>query len=177
MHIPTHVLSGWVFANALPLAKRERLFCMVAASIPDIDGLGFFFGEEMFWRFHHFVGHNVFFGLFVSIAVAFFSQKKLLALAAYMTCFHLHLLMDFYGSGTGWKIHYFWPIDSRGFYTTDAWPLSSWQNYLTFGVLLLITIGIAWRKKRTPLELLAPRLEAKLFPLQPTGGTGQYADL
>ena len=46
MHIPTHILSGWCIGNVLPLNGRERLFCMVAASVADFDGLGIIFGEE-----------------------------------------------------------------------------------------------------------------------------------
>ena len=70
--------------------------------------------------------------------------------------------MDLYGSGVGWPIYYFWPIDLRGWKTHDAWELTSWQNTLAFGVLLAITVAIAFRVKRTPIELLAPRLERTL---------------
>jgi inner membrane protein len=167
LHIPTHILSGWVVAN-LPLfaarfSPRERLFCMIAAGVADFDGVGFFFGEEVYWRFHHVLGHNVFFGLAISVAMAAFSGPRLLAFVAYLALFHLHLLLDYYGSGIGWKIHYLWPIDERGFKTDDAWPLSSWQNYLAFVALAVSTAGIAWRKRRSPLELLLPRFEAKFF--------------
>lgn len=167
MHIPTHVLSGWVLANTLPLTARERLCCMLAASLPDLDGLGFFFGEDTYWRFHHVVGHNLLIGVVLSMAMAAISARKSLAFVAYLACFHLHLILDFYGSGVGWKIHYLWPFDSRGFKTDAAWPLTSWQNYVAFGVLLAGTVVIALRKRRTPVELLLPRLEAKVFPLSP----------
>ena len=40
MHIPTHILSGWICGNFIPsFGPRERFFCMVAASAPDLDGL------------------------------------------------------------------------------------------------------------------------------------------
>lgn len=163
MHLPTHVLSGWVFANALPLTARERLFCMVSAAVADVDGLGFFFGEEAYWRFHHVVGHNVFFGLLMSLALAAASSRRILAFAAYFTCFHIHLLMDLYGSGVGWRIHYLWPIEPAGFKSDAAWPLMSWQNYLAFTTLALVTAIIAVKKRRSPLELLLPRLERRWF--------------
>lgn len=38
MHIPTHIMSGWVIANCVPLTPRERLACMIIATVPDIDG-------------------------------------------------------------------------------------------------------------------------------------------
>ena len=163
MHIPTHILSGWVVGNALPLGPRGRLFCMLAAALPDVDGVGFFFGEEAYWRLHHIVGHNVFFGIVLSVGLAVGStSRRALAFVAYLACFHLHLLMDFYGSGPGWAIHYFWPLDGGGFSTIDAWPLDSWQNRVAFAALLAWTIGIAVRRRRTPLESIAPRLDAKL---------------
>lgn len=163
MHIPTHILSGWLVGNALPLGPRERLFCMLAASLPDLDGLGFFFGEDAYWRFHHVAGHNIFAGVVLSAGLAVASAKhRAIAFAAYLACFHLHLLMDFYGSGPGWAIHYLWPANARGWRTIDAWPLDSWQNRVAFAVLLALTALVAWRKRRTPLELLAPRLDARL---------------
>jgi hypothetical protein len=105
MHIPTHILSGWCVANCVPLTPRERLFCMIAASIPDIDGCGIVAGQEWYWRFHHYLGHNIFFGLFVAGLLALASPNRWLAFAAYLFVFHLHLMMDFFGSGPGWRIY------------------------------------------------------------------------
>ena len=39
MHVQTHILSGWCVGNLAPLSPRERLICMTAASIADLDGL------------------------------------------------------------------------------------------------------------------------------------------
>ncbi len=66
---------------------------MAAASIPDIDGCGIVFGQEMYWRFHHFVGHNIFFGLMIAGLGAVISTRRWLAFAIYLLAFHLHLLM------------------------------------------------------------------------------------
>lgn len=163
MHIPTHILSGWVVGNAVPgFTARERLFCMLAASLHDLDGLGIVFGERAYWALHHKLGHNVFVGVGMSLAFAAYSTRRTLAFLVYLACFHLHLLMDYFGSGPGWAIHYLWPASDRGWRTSLAWELTSWQNRVAFAVLLLITIAIAWRARRTPLERLAPRLDAKL---------------
>jgi hypothetical protein len=54
----------------------------------------------------------------------------------FLFCFHLHLLMDYYGSGPGWPIVYFWPLTDFKFVNWSAWELSSWQNQLAAGVLL-----------------------------------------
>lgn len=162
MHIPTHILSGWCLAGLLPLNKRERLFCMLAASLQDVDGLGIVMSEELYWNYHHYAGHNIFFGLLMSVGFTAFSSRRTLAFFTYLTCFHLHLLMDYVGSGPGWMIHYFWPAHDYGIKTDIGWPLDSWQNRVAFALLLLMTIAIGFWKRITPLELLAPRLDRKL---------------
>lgn len=168
MHIPTHILSGWCLGNWVNLKPRERLLCMAAASIPDIDGCGIVFGQEMYWRFHHFVGHNIFFGLMIAGLGAVISTRRWLAFAIYLLAFHLHLLMDFFGSGPGWKIHYWWPLSERGYRTQYVWDLSSWQNTTAAVILLVWTIAIAYRFRRTPLELISPSLDRRLTGSQPT---------
>ncbi len=60
MHIPTHLLSGWLVGNALKLTPRERFFCMLAATLPDGDGIGIVISEELYSNLHHKLGHNVF---------------------------------------------------------------------------------------------------------------------
>jgi inner membrane protein len=165
MHTQTHILSGWCVANCLPLTPRQRLLAMLAATLPDLDGLGILFGEDYFVRFHHVVGHNLFALAAISAVLAAFSRRFWTSLALFLALGHLHLLMDYYGSGFGWTIAYFWPVSSREFQTVDAWKFYSWQNLTAFGVLLLWTILIAIRSKRTPLEALMPRLDRQLVAL------------
>ncbi|HEX8322611.1 MAG TPA: metal-dependent hydrolase [Tepidisphaeraceae bacterium] len=166
MHIPTHILSGWVVGNAVPLNPRERLFCMIAASVADLDGLGIVLGESMYQRWHHVVCHNLPFCVLVSGILVALSRRpalgRILLFSLYVGLFHLHLLMDYYGSGPGWPIVYLWPFSNFRFMNWQAWELSSWQNTLTAGVLLAITAAVAWWRKRTPLEVLMPSLDQKL---------------
>jgi hypothetical protein len=135
---------------------------MLAASLPDLDGLGILVSEDLYWDYHHFAGHNLFFGLLLGGLFAAFSGRRWLTFVACLACFHLHLAMDYIGSGPGWKIHYLWPLSDWGLQTDLGWPLDSWQNRVAFGVLLLMTLAIGFRKRITPLELLAPRLHRKL---------------
>ena len=69
MHIPTHILSGWCVANLLPLGPRERVFCMVAAAIPDLDGAGYIAGAHFYERYHHVLGHNLTFAVISALAL------------------------------------------------------------------------------------------------------------
>ncbi|HEY7089721.1 MAG TPA: metal-dependent hydrolase [Tepidisphaeraceae bacterium] len=161
MHVQTHILCGWCAGNLLPLNPRQRLFCMIAASVSDIDGLGRLVSEELYWDYHHRLGHCALFGATVSLVLAAFSPKKVLSFIVYLALFHLHLALDVLGSGSGWKIHYLWPWSEWGFRIDWGWELYSWQNICAFVALLLWTVVIAVRKRRTPLELLMPSLDRR----------------
>lgn len=166
MHIPTHILSGWVAANGLPLRPGERLRAMIAATLPDLDGVGIVAGDAAYQRWHHVACHNLPFCILVSVTLAAFGRRAWparLGLAVfYAGLFHLHLLMDYFGSGPGWPIVYFWPFNDFRLVNWNAWELSSWQNTTAAAALLLATVWIGWRFKRTPLEVLMPSLDQKL---------------
>lgn len=166
MHVPTHILSGWVVASAFQLTPRERLLCIIAATIPDLDGIGIILGEASYQRWHHVACHNLPFCLVVSVVLAGCVRgtlrRRAVLGALFAALFHLHLVMDYFGSGPGWPIVYFWPFSDLKVVNWNAWELSSWQNTLTAAVLLAITVAIAIVQRRTPLEALMPSLDAQL---------------
>jgi hypothetical protein len=165
MHVPTHLMSGWCVADCLGnrLNARQRLFAMIAAAICDVDGLGIVFGTESnaYWDYHHTLGHNLFFGLIAAGVLAWFSPARVLSFIGYLALFHLHLLMDYFGSGPGWPIHYLWPLKACTLRNPNAWEFFSWQNIVIAMGLLVWTIVIAVRSSRTPLELVMPSLDRK----------------
>lgn len=162
MHIQTHLLSGWCAADCFDLTPRERLFAMVAASAADLDGLGIVVSIECYAGYHHVLAHNVFFGGLLATVLAAFSTHRLKAFVLFLTLFHLHLVLDYYGSGLGWGIHYLWPLSQNQILNPNAWELVSWQNISTTAVLLAWTVLIAMKKRRTPLEAIMPSLDQKL---------------
>ena len=164
MHAQTHILSGWCIGNLLPLNARQRLFCMLAASLPDLDGLGVIVSQDAYWAMHHKVGHGIAFGVLLSGALAAISPRKMLSFLLYLAVFHLHLGMDVLGSGANWDIYYLWPFSNCRIKTDWGWPLFSWQNITAFFILFAWTIIIAIRQRRTPLELLMPSLDRRLLP-------------
>lgn len=167
MHIPTHILSGWCVASVFSLTARERCFAMVAAAIADVDGVGYLAGEQSdaYQLFHHVLGHNVFFGLVACGILAAFSKNRIKAGLLYVGLFHLHLLLDYFGSGPGWSIYYIWPMSRMKLRTDLAWDLFSWQNITAGYALVALTIYLAWRQHRTPLEYVMPELDRKLVRL------------
>jgi len=161
MHIPTHILSGWCVANYFELSPRERFWCMAAASVSDVDGLGILFGEEAYWDYHHVVGHNLLFATVFSILFALFSTHRLKVLLLCLALFHLHFVLDFFGSGPQWEIVYLWPFSRWGAETEHAWELFSWQNITAAALLLVWMLVIAVRQGRSPLEWPLPEMDRK----------------
>lgn len=164
MHIPTHILSGWCVGNAVELTPKERLLAMVAASAADLDGLGLFVSVEYYAAYHHVLGHNLLVGILLSAVLAALASRphRLKMGLLSLLLFHLHLAMDYYGSGLGWGLAYGWPFTDRELLCPHAWELDSWQNYVALALLLAWTGVILWRKGRSPLEVVAPPLEARL---------------
>ena len=161
MHIQTHVLSGWCVGNLLPLTPRERLFCMIAAAAQDIDGIGRVISEELYFDYHHKFGHCAAFGLLLSLVLTVFSTNRRLAFVTYLALFHLHLFLDYLGSGPGWPLYYYWPFSDAEWLNPRAWPFFSWQNIGCAFALVGWTVWIAVRCRRTPLEILMPSLDQK----------------
>jgi len=71
----THLLVGWLTANAVELNRRERACVTLAGVIPDVDGLGIVAevvtkdsAHPLTWwsDYHHLLGHNLGFCLFVT---------------------------------------------------------------------------------------------------------------
>ena len=163
MHVVTHVLSGWCAGNLFRLSARERVCCMAAASLADLDGLGILVSQNAYWNYHHKLTHNLPFGLLVTIALVLISKRRVLASVLYLALFHLHLLMDYFGSGRGWPIYYLWPFSNWAIDNTHAsWEFYSWQN-ISIGLALIIwTFWIAIRMGRTPIELPMPNLDRQI---------------
>ena len=160
MHIPTHILAGWCVANSVPrLTAKDRLALVLASSLPDLDGLGLIWSQEAYFAVHHVWGHNVFVGTLGCLLLSLWSDHRKRSFLLGLLVFHLHLLMDFFGSGEGWGIAYFWPVSEHHFLTEAAWSLGGWQNYLALAVLAVGSFVILRTRRRTPLEILAPVLD------------------
>ncbi len=177
MHLPTHILSGWVVASLVPgLSPRARALAMVAATAADLDGLAILAGREAFETYHHVVGHNLFFGILVTAAVtAWSTHKRTMAILSF-GLFHLHLVMDSFGSGRDWGISYLWPLIQREWVNPWRWDFFSWQNMAAAYGLFLVTVVLAIRQGRTPLETLAPSLDRQLVGLARRLSPGGRAD-
>jgi inner membrane protein len=163
MQTQTHILSGWIAANLLPsMTARQRLMSMIAAAIPDLDGLSYLGGQEAFWNWHHRACHNLPFGILACGVMTLLSGGKIWLFFWYLALFHLHLVMDIFGSGPCWGIYYFWPFSGWMFDNSPySWDFYSWENLSIAAGLIAWTILIAVRAGRTPLEAIMPRLDGQ----------------
>jgi hypothetical protein len=165
MHVQTHILSGWCVGNLVPrFGARERALCMVAAAMADLDGLGIVVSQEWYWDYHHVLGHNLLYGVVLCAVLAVFSRRgaRGLGFVLYLGLYHLHLVMDYYGSGPGWGIAYLWPFSQWQWRNGDAWGFQSWQNLTAAAGMVAWAVLIANRRGRTPLEAVMPNLDAQL---------------
>ena len=132
---------------------------VLAASLPDLDGMGLLWSVDAYQEAHHVWGHNLAAALLLSILLSLVSDHRRLCFPLCIALFHLHLLMDFHGSGQGWGIAYWWPLSGQYCYTDHAWSLGGWQNYAALGILAAWTWLILRLKNRTLFEHMAPPVD------------------
>src|SRR5215467_7522511 len=169
----THLLSGWVLANAAGLERRDRLLVTLSAVVPDVDGLGIVAefltrssNHPLLWfsRYHHTL-HNIGFALIVTCLGFGFSVQKWKTAVLCFLAFHLHLVEDLLGSrgpdGDQWPIPYLSPFsDKPQFIWHGQWALNAWPNFaLTIG-LLGVTLYLAWARGFSPLEMISRRADS-----------------
>jgi hypothetical protein len=142
---------------------------MVAATAADIDGIGFLISSDAYSDFHHVVAHNGLFAVVVAGVLAACSYprgqrrcRSPLLFLVYLGLVHLHLVMDYCGSGREWALVYLWPFSRREFVSAYGWDFFSWQNMTAAAGSLAWTVWIAVRWGRTPLEVVMPSLDRKL---------------
>lgn len=159
---------------------------MVAASAPDVDGLGILVSQEHYWALHHKLGHNLFFFALLALALSALGPNRIKSFLIYFALGWSHFALDYLGSGPGWALYPLWPVSEVWVAWASAWPFYSPQNIGAAMALLAMTLGIAFDARRTPLEWFMPRLDAKLVallrkpasnaraePAQPSGSDAQ----
>ena len=174
MNPVSHLLTGWVVANTADLTARDRALVTLAGVVPDIDGLGVIAeiltehtAAPLLWysKYHHALCHNLAFGLLLAATAILFGVRRGMTAFLVLVVFHLHLLGDIVGSrgpdGYQWPIPYLFPFSDRWQLTwTGQWELNAWPNVLITTLLLAATIYIAWKKGRSPLEMVSKKADA-----------------
>ncbi len=172
----THFLESWLLANAIPCERRGRLAIALSGVLPDLDGLGYPIealtrgsSQQLFWfeDFHHILLHNACAGLFFATLSYFLCGLSWRVALGSLAAFHLHLLCDLLGSagegGELWPIFYFLPFSGFELNWQGQWRLDSPINIAITFLCEIATAYLAWRRGFSPLELLSPKLDAKLM--------------
>ncbi|HXH37947.1 MAG TPA: metal-dependent hydrolase [Thermoanaerobaculia bacterium] len=176
MNVIEHFLIGWCIANVSPeLSGRDRTIVTVAAVIPDVDGLGLLVeiptrntAHPLLWwtEYHHVLGHNIGFALFVAAIACVLATKRLQTTALAVVSFHSHILGDILGArgpdGYQWPIPYFLPFSPTPQLSWQGqWALNAWQNFVITGVALAMTFLLAWRRGYSPIGIFSKRADAR----------------
>ncbi|OGW28370.1 MAG: metal-dependent hydrolase [Nitrospirae bacterium GWC2_57_13] len=170
----THLLAGWLVANGnKDFSRRERTVITLAGICPDIDGFGIVAealtrnGDTplLWWsNYHHVLGHNLLFGLFVTLVAFLLTARNRAVAALVFVSFHLHLLGDVVGArGPGddqWVIPYFLPFSPHEFSWAGQWELNAWPNFVITGLLLIAMFSLAWKRGYSPLEMISTKADA-----------------
>ncbi len=171
MNPVTHYLVGWLTASTSHLNLRERALITLAGVAPDLDGLGIV-AEVLtrnsetplrwYFQYHHVLGHNLLFGLFLAAVGFALSARRWLTSGLVLLSFHLHIVGDLVGSrgtdGYQWPIYYLYPFTMAWPLTWDGqWELASWQNVSVTAVALFIMFALARKRGYSPLELISTR--------------------
>ncbi len=180
----THFLTGWALANVPRLERRERALVTAAAVIPDIDGLGVVpelltrgSSHPILWfsEYHHAL-HTLLFAVVVTaLAILFLkfppflrnhaapSGSVMTTAALVFVVFHVHLLEDILGArgpdGYAWPVPYLQPFSNWSWTWSGQWGLNALPNVAITCALIAITIWVAVKKGRTPLEFVSRRMD------------------
>jgi len=169
MNPVSHFLISWVIANTGGLQKRERAAVVAAGIVPDVDGLGIVaekltqnWEEPLLWwsDYHHVLGHNLGFGLLVTLCCALAVKQRLKTAALAFVAFHVHLFCDIVGArgpdGDQWPIPYLLPFrDALQITWSHQWPLNAWPNFVITGAALAVTFYLAAGRGFSPLEMVS----------------------
>src|SRR4051812_42696157 len=115
MNSEAHVAAGWILAHCGGAeTRRFRAVVTFAAVAPDLDVISYAWGERAYATYHHAVGHNVFFGLIVSIACAMWMRPQWRKVFLFtQLAFYSHYFGDYFF--TRFPLEFFWPISTKGF--------------------------------------------------------------
>jgi membrane-bound metal-dependent hydrolase YbcI (DUF457 family) len=161
MNILVHASLGWALAEAGRGDSCFRRVVFLAAIAPDLDGITYLMGSAAALQQHHIWAHNLLFSLAVSLLAALYCTGLRWRAAAFtQAAFYTHFFGDYFF--TTWPQLYLYPFSTRRFFYPSAYafcdPINDWL-ILAGGVVVL---GLCAYFRRTPLEVLSPRLDARL---------------
>ena len=169
MRLGTHLLAGWVVANAVELLPgcgldgRGRRLTVLAALAPFLDGVQVFWNYERYQEVHHEYTCSIPVGVVVAtllMLVASRGRRLQTALATFLA-FSANALLDMFT--TNWPVRLFFPLSD--FRWAVGGLLSDFVIYRVIGTLcdllfIGLTVAVFFRYRRTPFELFGQKVDA-----------------
>jgi hypothetical protein len=145
-------------------SRRFRVAITLAAIAPDIDVISYLWGERAYSSYHHYFGHNLFFGLGFAIAsMCFFKARRWKVFAFTALAFASHYYGDYFF--TRFPLGAFWPFWNHGYIYSYRigldHPINLFFSYLSF--VVFIVMGVIY--KRTPVEIISPATDQVIVNL------------
>ncbi len=164
MNTGAHLQFGWLIGHAREFTRAERAAITLAAVAPDLDGLTFLAGGEVFYRYHHLLLHNVLVAVAYAAVVGTFFSRRALVLTLCLASFLSHLLIDYVTAP--WEMAPFWPfspllVNLGG--RLPKWVVQYLFQFAGMAGILACTVWLYLRYGRTPLEVISPRLDRLLL--------------
>jgi hypothetical protein len=160
MNFGGHVMAGWLIANSVKTRSvGERRLITLIGILPDIDGI-FTFVPGL-GHLHRTFGHNVWLLLISPIAATFLflpRERRAPLFPLLLLSIGIHFIFDLFVTGW-WPLMPLWPFSMEAFYMDRYIPEHIMKYYIQIGlfaVLLIPTLHIVIKKKRSPLEVISP---------------------
>jgi len=151
VHPSSHLIVSWLVGQHLS-ERRDRLLVAYAGIAPDLDGLSLAFGVDVYGQWHHVLTHGIVGAALVATCAASVAKDRLRVARLAMLSFHLHLFCDFFGSGHGWGITYWYPFSEYVYMSPLQWDLNAWPNVTATAAALAVSGWLAIRNGRSVAE-------------------------
>jgi membrane-bound metal-dependent hydrolase YbcI (DUF457 family) len=164
MHFEAHAASGWLLAEIAGGSKRLRGTILAASVLPDLDALTRLWGPAAYIKYHHVLTHNILFAILMAFAAFLFCKTERIKAAIFtLVAFAIHYFGDFFF--TWFELQPFWPFSDQTFLSPYAIRLSHPFNTILIYLGFLTVISLGFIMKRTPIELISPKLDERIVNL------------
>jgi hypothetical protein len=162
-----HFLIAWLFALIFLEKASDRRLAVIAGVMADIDGVFILFDMDLYYTYHHTLGHSYLFGIPLAALMGFLVLYRLRTGLVSLGVFSLHLFADLIGSN--WPVTPFYPL-FQDFVLSSSSYLSDFFIYevinpVSFVLLMIAVSAVVLTKWVTPFEVLSERLDRRIIAI------------
>src|SRR5512133_3668578 len=114
MNTEAHLAVGWLLAQFGGEGRRYRGWVVLSALAPDLDVVTYLLGADTYARWHHVLGHNIFFSLAFSLLATLACRRgRMQMFLMTQLGFYSHYFGDYFL--TNFSLQFFWPLSDAEF--------------------------------------------------------------